>query len=396
MTADDTRPLLLLVDDEPANLALLERLFSRTYRLISVSSGQAALDMLVQSPFDLVLLDIMMPRMSGLATLERIRANPKTADLPVILVSALADAKDVVRGLQMGANDYVTKPIQMEILNARVQTQVTLKQLRDMQNRTITELQEANDLKDRFFRIASHDLKSPLANICMVQYMLREQFQNDADTLRLLEMLELSTDMMQNVIRDFLEIAAIQSGVVDLHWMDVSVGPLIHEVLNQYRLMAHKKHITLEEQPTEGTVYGDYARLAQALDNLVSNALKYSPSGATVTLFTETHGDQMRICVADQGPGIPPGERDRLFTQFGKLSTRPTDGESSTGLGLWIVKHLTTLQGGLVGVDSRPEGGSIFWIDMPIHGAKSSATSPEEPSEESSIESAYSAGSNPV
>ena len=122
-----------------------------------------------------------------------------------------------------------------------------------------------------------------------------------------------------------------------------------------------------------GMISADRERVTQVLNNLISNAIKYSPRGSTVTLWTELQAHSVRICVSDQGPGIPAEERGRLFTQFGKLSTRPTEGENSTGLGLWIVKHLVTLLNGQVGVECPPEGGSIFWIELPAP-----AYSPEE------------------
>ncbi len=148
-------PLLLIVDDEPANLALLQRLFQPHYHVMSVTGGHAALALLVQAPFDLVLLDIMMPEMDGLQTLEVIRETPKTADLPVILVSALSEAQHVARGLQMGANDYITKPFELDVMTARVQTQLTLKQLQDERKRHIAELEAVGEMKDRFLQMAS-------------------------------------------------------------------------------------------------------------------------------------------------------------------------------------------------------------------------------------------------
>ncbi len=361
---DDSAPLLLLVDDERANLALLERIFTGSYRVISVTGGQDALDMLAQAPFDLVLLDIMMPRMSGLDTLQHIRGNPRTADLPVILISALSDTRDVVRGLQMGANDYLPKPIQTDVLMARVQTQVTLKRLQDERKNTIGELQAAQEMKDRFFRIASHDLKSPLGNISLIRHLLRESLQDNDGAVHFLDMLDTAVDQMASVIHDFLEIAALESGRVDVKITDVSVRNLIATIVEQYQLSAENKGLAFEVEGTNAWIQADHTRMAQALDNLISNAVKYSPQDSVIAITTDVGSDRVRICVSDQGPGIPSDERDRLFTQFGKLSTRPTGGESSTGLGLWIVKNLVQLQGGQVGVDAASGGGSCFWIEM--------------------------------
>lgn len=359
------RARIIIVDDEPMNVSLLERLFARHYDVVTATNGKSALELLDKQAFDCLLLDIMMPGMSGLQVLEEIRANEITADLPVILVSALSDRQDVVRGLKLGANDYVTKPIEMDVLSARVATQITIKQLQDQRKLAIRELERAQELKDQLLRIASHDLKSPLANIGMIRFLLRDAVADNPTALEYVDMLDHTSEHMLAVIRDFLDTAAIQSGELDLAPEELSVEDVIYEVCEQYRLPAMRKQIELDVASSAGEVYADRMRTVQAFDNLVSNAVKYSPAGSVVTIASAPHDDTVRISVTDAGPGIPDEERARLFTQFGRLSSRPTGGESSTGLGLWIVKHLVTTQGGKVGYKSEDGGGSTFWMELP-------------------------------
>lgn len=361
-----TMPLMLVVDDEPANRNLLKRLFQQQFTVKAVGDGQTALDLLAQAPFDMVLLDIMMPEMDGLHVLEIMRGRPMTAEIPVILISALSGADDVVQGLKLGANDYIVKPIDTDVTYARVQTQLMLKRLQDERKRMIAELQAANELKDQFLRIASHDLKNPLGNIRMAQHLLRRVVADDEKGMNLLDMIESTVDKMNSLIMEFLDTSAMQSGKVDMRLNDVPVDRLIEDVVEQQQLSAIKKDIQLDLHRSDLAIYADPERFKQALTNLVSNAIKYSPSHSIVTIWTEANHECARIHVADQGQGIPPEERDRLFTMFGKLTPRPTAGESSTGLGLWIVKHLVTLQNGHVGVECPSEGGSIFWIELPI------------------------------
>ncbi len=365
MIAPDVQPQILIVDDEPSNVAILERLFRSEYRTMTANSGGKALDLLATETFDLVLLDIMMPTTSGLDVLRLIRETTGTAELPVILVSARMDEKDIVEGLSIGANDYITKPFRLSELRARVRTQITLKRLQDERTQTINELRAAHELKDRFFRIASHDLKGPLGNLRLVHYLLRQRIEADPMSSELLSTADANLNNMQAVINEFLDMAAMQSGVIDLHMDSVNIEPLLEDLLRQYHLNALKKDITVDSSRVTGTIYCDPGRLSQALGNLVNNALKYSPWGSHITIWTEIEGARTRVCIGDQGPGIPSKERGKLFTEFGKLSNLPTGGETSTGLGLWIAKHLTTLQGGEIGVDSPKGGGSVFWIEMP-------------------------------
>ncbi|HLU11144.1 MAG TPA: hybrid sensor histidine kinase/response regulator [Oceanobacillus sp.] len=358
-------PLMLVADDEPSNRLLLQRLFEREFRVICVQNGREALDMLLQAPFDLVLLDVMMPVMNGIEVLQQMRSKPALAELPVILVTALAETRYIVQGLQMGANDYVTKPLETDVLRARVQTQLTMKRLLDERKEHILELEAAHKFQERSFQMASHDLKGPLGNLRMAHTLMRSYMPDDPHAQEIMDMAELTVRNMRTVIEEFLDLAALQSGKIDIQLGEVSVDEVIRELVSQYTLTATEKDIALNSLPSGLSVCADKARFSQAFANLVSNALKYSPSGATVTIWAVQEDDRVRVCVADQGPGIPAGERNRLFTQFGKLSPRPTKGESSTGLGLWIVKHLVELQHGCVGVECPEEGGSIFWIELP-------------------------------
>ena len=148
----------------------------------------------------------------------------------------------------------------------------------------------------------------------------------------------------------------------------VNLRDAIVNVSSQYELAARQKDIRLRTGSVEGWVMADAARLVQALGNLVDNALKYSPPGSAVSLATHIESGLGWLIVADEGPGIPPGDRSRLFQEFGKLSTYPTGGESRTGLGLWIVKHLVEAQGGQVRAEFPASGGSHFRIGFPTVG----------------------------
>jgi signal transduction histidine kinase len=213
--------------------------------------------------------------------------------------------------------------------------------------------------------MASHDLKGPLGNIRMAITLIEEAADAIPDGHSLVQSIDASLNTMESVIKDFLDTAALQTGAIDLDFDLVPLAPLVDEVIGEHRIHALRKNIDLQAYNVGGSIYADAARFYQALGNLVSNAIKYSPDGTTVTVWTQPGSLTTRVCVSDQGLGIPADEQDKLFTQFGKLSPRPTGGESSTGLGLWIVKHLITLQNGSVGYEANPEGGSTFWVDMP-------------------------------
>lgn len=365
MTASNHTPHILIVDDEPDNRRLLNRILARRAKITEVEDGRSALEYLSRETFDLVLLDIMMPDMTGLEVLEIIRGQQATADLPVVLISALSDTDDIVRGFQLQANDYIVKPIDIDVVMARIDTQLKLKETSDLQKQAIAELEAAQKMKDKLLRIASHDLRSPLSNVRMVQILLRDYVKDEPEALDILDTLQITVDKMKGIIEEFLDVSKFQTGGIEINLGPVEVAPVVAAVIAQYSRMAFDKKIVIQTWDVCGTVLGDHARLEQALDNLVTNAIKYSPSDTVISLWSSMNGDRVRINVGDQGPGIPPGERDKLFKEFSKLSTRPTAGEASSGLGLWIVRQMMHLQGGEAGVDCPPDGGSVFWLELP-------------------------------
>ena len=362
---DRTRPRLLVVDDDAVNRALLQRIFENEYAIVCAANGMQALECLDQDSFDIVLLDLMMPGIDGFEVLDRIRQNPALADLPVIIISAKSDNSDVVHGLEMGAHDYIAKPIHIDIVRARVQTQLTLKRLSDEHKRTIEELRVAQQMQDNFYRIVSHDLKGPLTNLRMAHFLLQDIIGEDEQFRTILNNVELSLDEMHDMIRVFLDVMMLQPGRIQVELDCLGVGEVLQNVVNQNRLTAENKRIHLHLEPSDLHVLADNRLIHQMIGNLVSNAIKFSPSDSVVTLWADSDGEWLRMYVADQGPGIPPDESDKLFEMFSRLSTRPTGSESSTRLGLWIVKQLTEAQNGHVGFDTPLDGGSIFWIDLP-------------------------------
>jgi two-component system sensor histidine kinase/response regulator len=359
-------PQVLVVDDDHATRALLTQVFSPTCDVVAVGNGLEALRMLANHSVDVVLLDIMMPGMSGLEVLEAIRRDETLVELPVILISARTMQKDVVEGLQRGANDYISKPIDLAVARARVNTQLKLKRLSDAYQATILDLQSSQQLQANFVQIVSHDLKGPLTNLRMAHHLLREMLRDSDSASGVLESAELSVVEMNTLIRTFLDVAVTQNGQLEIRPDCLNVTDHLRRVVDQHTLPAQRKQIDVVLEDGESAVVADGRLFGQIISNLLGNAIKYSPPKSTVRLWAEPQGNRVRICVADQGPGIPEAERSRLFRMFGKLSARPTGGESSTGLGLWIVKTLTEAQGGDVSVECPPDGGSIFFVELPV------------------------------
>lgn len=363
---EETPPNILIVDDEPINRVLLRRLLEKEYTVTEATDGFEALKLIHKNDYDLILLDIMMPRMNGLDVLAEIRETHPSTDLPVILVSALRDTEHVVKGIEAGANDYIPKPIDGSVVRARVMAQIKVKQAFAIQRKALAELRKADALKNKLLSIASHDLKSPLSSVYMAESLLRHLVNHDDPTAsNVLDTMKQTLDNMNNIITEFLDMAALQNGKITVDILPIALEDVVYLVMSHYELPSREKGSVIIRDNVEGYVMADFVRLQQVLSNLVSNALKYSPPNSQIRINVVPGEDTHTLQVIDQGPGIPDVERDMLFKEFGKLSARPTGEEGSTGLGLWIVKQMVDMMHGEVGVTCPESGGSIFWVTLP-------------------------------
>lgn len=362
---------ILIIEDDFETSSLLSRFFELDYRVTQARTGEEALALLAREEYDLVLLDIGLPGIDGFEVLRQVRERFPSSDLPVILLSALNDTETVLNGLKLGANDYIAKPPEFPILQARMRNLLDLKRIHDQHKQVIRELTQAQQTQEKFFSIVSHDLRNPLNNIRTALFLLRDMHKEDPQSLQILDQAEATLNEMLSMIKTFLDAARLQSsalGRLEINITTVNLSDVIRNLAGQNRLTAGEKGIKLIHEQIAGLAMGDVRFVSQAVGNLVDNAIKFSPRGSTVVVeVVSVEPGWKRIAVRDQGPGVPEHERARLFEMFSKLTPRPTGSETSTGLGLWIVKQLTLLQGGRVGADFPDEGGSIFWIELPAY-----------------------------
>lgn len=351
---------ILIVDDTPANLGVLvETLGVAGYQLMVAEDGEEALAQTLQTQPDLILLDVMMPGIDGFETCRRLKARAETRDIPVLFMTALSETSDKVKAFAAGAVDYISKPIEHEEALARISAHLAIRRLQ-------RELQEQNALKQKFMKIAGHDLRNPLFLILLDVELARRQTGISPQCVRSLESIEESAAQMRRIIDTFLEIRPAKGKPGEIGGVDSAL--IGTAVVRQYEHAAERKMIGLRFEPIENLplVRCEATLLYQAFSNLISNALKFSPLRGQVEIRARLLDHCVRVEVQDSGPGIPVAERDQLFREAGRLSTRPTAGEESTGHGLMIVKQLVESQGGEVGADFPPGGGSVFWFELRI------------------------------
>lgn len=351
---------ILIVDDEISNINVLIDLLQNQFRTLVAKSGTCALKIMQTDPQpDLVLLDIMMPNMDGFEVCQRLQADPKTAEIPIIFITGKESAQDETKGLELGAVDFIRKPFSPPVVLARIQIHLALQQQK-------IDLIQLNTLKNRFLGMAAHDLRSPLNSIYGYSDILLTMSLPEMEKRQYIQTIHDASHQMLNLINDLLDISVIESGHFNLRSTLANLAELVAARLQLIRLTADKKGVQIiTDLQSTPLISFDVDRMAQVIDNLISNAIKFTPSDSTITLLTGQEGERVFFQVIDQGKGIPDTERHRLFMAFQKLSIRPTANEKSTGLGLSIVKNIMDAHQGEITVVNGSEQGAIFTCYLP-------------------------------
>jgi two-component system, sensor histidine kinase and response regulator len=353
---------ILVVDDQPGNVQIVGSVLGNFgHEIIPASDGATALKRLAVRLPDLILLDVLMPGMNGHEVCRQVKANPAWKDIPVIFLSAADDKDLIVRALNAGGVDYITKPFNHSELVSRVRTQLALKHARDR-------LKQLAEDKDELIGILTHDLKNYLGGVNMSAELLRNQSKrsNDEKLSLLSENIYRSTGQLLTFLKEFLANASADYGFV-VKPGRVELVAIAKNVVAQYQETARRKNleIKIDFPQTETVVLADATALDQVLDNLVSNAIKFSPPGKEIGVsvrVTDSHAD---CIVRDQGPGFTAEDKPRMFRRYGRLSARPTGGEPSTGLGLSIVLKLVQAMNGELLCDSQNDQGTTFTVRLP-------------------------------
>jgi two-component system, sensor histidine kinase and response regulator len=353
---------ILVVDDQPANIQIIGVVLGKFgCEIIPAADGPTALKRVALRPPDLILLDLLMPEMDGCEVCRRLKENPDWRDIPVIFLSAADDKDLIVRALDSGGVDYITKPFNHAELISRARTQLALKAARDR-------LKQLAEDKDELLGILAHDLKNYLGGISMSAELMSGQIERLHDK----RLTQLSDNMLRSstaamaFVKEFLANSATDHGFT-LKTTSVNLAEVAAAAIGQYQEAARQKKIMIQTDfPTEAiVVLADAFALDQVLDNLISNALKFSFPGKQIFVSVravKTHGE---CVIRDEGPGFTTEDKGRMFRRYGRLSARPTGGEPSTGLGLSIVRKLVLAMGGELECDSNPGEGAAFIIRLP-------------------------------
>jgi two-component system sensor histidine kinase/response regulator len=357
-----TAPTILIVDDHRYVRDMVRALFEGlSYRVVEACNGEEGLAVAQAQRPDCVLLDVVMPGLSGFEVLERLNQDPRTREIPVIMMTASDDTLEgMERALSSGAVDYLAKPISPARVAIRVRGAIERRRL----------LQEVQDLRANFTSMLVHDLRSPITVINAYADLLGQGGAGAvSDRQRhLLGKIQESCGRMVRLIGAILDLSKLEAGKLQLEWQRFDVGALTAEVVERFGPSAHTKGIELSfaRPPAPCEVFADPGRLDQVLMNLLANALKFTRRRGRVTVEVGPRDGEVELSVTDTGPGIAPNELPLVFERFSQDASARTSGSQGAGLGLLICRHLVEAHGGRIWAESELGQGARFVVRLPV------------------------------
>jgi signal transduction histidine kinase len=360
---------ILMVDDSQLNLEILKDFLGQfNYILFMANDGRSALKTAAQYPFDLMLLDVIMPGMDGFEVCMRLKKNPVTAGIPVIFLTGQMDAESIMKGFEAGAVDYLAKPFNKVELLARVKNHLELKRSREELQKAKEAAENALRYKSEFLANMSHEIRTPINGIIgMSEFLAKTELAPKQDEF--VRIIRSSANSLLNLINDILDFSKLEAGRVELEQIDFDLHELSLDTVKSIEYKAREKNLWAKcelDPKLPQAVNGDPTRIRQVMLNLLSNAIKFTEKGGItmkVTLISQTkHDDKIRFDIIDTGIGISEEGRKKLFKSFSQVDASTTRTYGGTGLGLAISKSLAEMMGGEINVDSEPGKGSDFWF----------------------------------
>ena len=361
---------ILIVDDVVSNVLLLKILLTNEkFQVCTASNGNMCIELAKSEHPDLILLDVMMPDLNGFDPAVILKKDPETQEIPIIFLTALNNPSDLVKGFQVGANDFLTKPFNKEELVMRVMHQIQLVAAKRIIVKQNEELKRTISNRDKMYSVIAHDLRSPMASIRMVLNLAVNVVSRDIvgdEIFELLDKANRESEETHDLLDNLLKWTKSQTGRLSVVYQDLDLDDIVPGVVDIFKVIAEMKKIDLKYLPADEKliVHADNDMIKTIIRNFLSNAVKFTPEGKAVEVFYKREGDFARISVRDYGVGISPERVESIF-HTGE-TTYGTGGEEGSGLGLQLCQDFARKNGGDARVESTLGEGSTFSFTLPL------------------------------
>ena len=360
---------ILIVDDVVSNVLLLKILLSNEkFQVCTANCGNMCIEQAKSEKPDLILLDVMMPDISGFDTAVIMKKDPELKDIPIIFLTALNSPADLVKGFQVGASDFLSKPFNKEELLVRVMHQIALVDAKRTIERQNRELLATINNRDKMYSVIAHDLRSPMASIRMVLNLAVAAISPDVvgqEIFDLIDKANKESEDVHDLLDNLLKWTKSQTGRLSVVTQDLDLNDIIPGVVDIFEMIAATKKITLSYTGSSVIVRADNDMLKTIVRNFMSNAIKFSPEGSTIEIsVTVPDADFAKISIRDHGVGIAADRIDSIFHKG--ETTYGTGGEEGSGLGLQLCQDFARKNGGDVMVESVEGEGSTFSVTVPL------------------------------
>ena len=365
--------ILVIEDEAILREEIVEWLTMEDYTAFSAEDGLIGVEAAFRQLPDLIVCDVTMPHLDGYSVLAELNANPATAGIPFIFVTARVTHEDIRYGMSLGADDYITKPFTRVELLQTIQVRLAKKAAQEQEHQhalehlqqALTQEQERRLLNAKLVAMFSHDFRNPLTTILLSNNLLREQGHRLDEERRLVHFnrIDASARKLVQMLDDVLLVAQLETGKLDLKLEPLNVGLFLEQIVESFQAIHGEKHpIFFESQVTTPQLM-DGRLLHPIAANLISNAIKYSALGGAVHILVDDYEGQCRLTVQDQGIGIPDADQANLFEVFQRSSN--VGNVPGTGLGLALVKQAVTLLRGSVHFESQVGIGTTMTVMLP-------------------------------
>lgn len=375
MTRPTTVTTILIVDDNEQNRALAQAaLDDEGYATVLAANGDEALRAFEASPPDCVLLDVRMPGMDGFTVCARMRALPRGPCTPIIFLTAHRDVETFDRALQAGADDFLTKPVRPIELVTRVASVLELRRMSDELREHVEIVRQQRDAllrlqlqKEQLSSFVVHDLKSPLSTMDLLAQLLLRDPDLPTRARERVQQIRDEAHLLSRMVLNLLDISREEEGALRVRAEQIDLQALAADVIAAHAARAHLRHLTLRRTIAAPRAYADADLLRRVLENLVENAIRHAPPGTGVLITTTAAPSGVELRVIDEGAGIPPDLRERIFDRYVQLDHGMSVVErSSRGLGLTFCKIAVEAHGGRIMIEDSASG-TVFCVRLP-HG----------------------------